>query len=337
VPTKESALPVYNLNGTTYLSLVSLCDLRGINWEYDVFSKRITLSKDTHIINLLVGDNLVMVDGRAQMLKDPVDIYQGTVVVPHKFKEQVLDVLFKKSKAGARTVSPWSKIKRVVIDAGHGGNDPGALGRAGLREKVVTLDVAKRISSLLKSQGIDTVMTRSSDQYVSLERRVEIANNARVDLFLSIHANANRVRGLSGFEVYYISQDIDDAARAMSAAKDYALNMDNAVFGERTLNLKAILWDMVYTYNRAEAVELARSICRAMDRNLNMKILGIKAARFHVLKGVQIPAVLVEMGFLSNSAEERMLENGYYRQKIAESIAEGIKDYGYGLALALGE
>jgi len=334
VPSKEAALPVYNLNGASYLPLISLCDSRGIAWDYDAISKTVTLSQGTHIINLLVGDNLAMVDGRAQMLKYPVDIYQGTVVVPLRFKEEIIDALFEKTPAGTPAVSLRSRIKKVVIDSGHGGNDPGALGKSGLREKLVNLDVAKRICSLLKSQGIDVVMTRSNDQYVSLERRVEIANNSRADLFISIHANANRVKGLKGFEVYYISSDIDDAARAMLAAKSSDLNLANAILAERSLNLKAILWDMVYTYNRAEAVELARSICQAIDRNLGMKILGIKAARFQVLKGVQIPAVLVEMGFLSNSGEEGMLKNNYYRQKIAESIADGIKDYGYRLTIA---
>jgi N-acetylmuramoyl-L-alanine amidase len=90
---------------------------------------------------------------------------------------------------------------------------------------------------------------------------------------------------------------------------------------------------MIYTYNRAESIELARSICRTINRNLNTEILGIKGARFEVLRGVRMPAVLVEIGFLSNSREEKMLKNSYYRQKIAESIIEGIKYYAQGLAL----
>ncbi len=330
VPTRE-ALPTYYLNGANYISLASLCDLRGINLEYDTFAKKITLNRATHVINLMVGETLAVVDGRPEHLRHPVDIYEGMLVVPYRFKEQVIDNLFKEAP---ERVGAWTKVKRVVVDAGHGGNDPGAIGRTGIREKIVTLDIAKRIENILRAEGIQVVMTRSTDKFIPLARRVEIANDAKADLFLSIHANANRVRSLNGFEIYYVSQDVDDSGRAISAAREYALDLADSDFAAGSQNLKAILWDMVYTYNRQEAIELSRSICRAIDDNLNTKIIGVKGARFYVLKGANIPAVLIETGFLSNPEEERMLKNNFYRQKIAEAITEGIHNYDYGLALA---
>jgi len=326
VPTRE-ALPTYNINGVTYLPLISLCDLRRINWEYDTFTRTVNLSRDAHKINFMVGDTLLLVDGRPIHLKHPIDIYQGTVVVPYKFKEQILDVLFKETYPSKQVAIPLLKIKKVVIDAGHGGNDPGAIGRSGVREKDVILDIARRLSRLLKTDGVEVVMTRSTDRFVPLSSRADIANRSKADLFLSIHANANRVRSLSGFEVYYVSPGVDDSKRALSTAKDEILDLDSSCFDYLSLNLKAILWDMIYTEARAESIELARSICRAIDRNLDTKILGIKGARFEVLRDVHIPAVLIEVGFLSNYNEERMLKNSYYRHEIAESIAEGIKNY----------
>jgi N-acetylmuramoyl-L-alanine amidase len=333
IPTRE-ALPTYNINGATYLSLVSLCEARGINWEYDTLTRTVVLKKDTHKINLMVGDSLALVDGESRYLNDPVDIYQGMLVVPYKFKERIIDVLFKEYYPGRRAGPLLSRIKKIVIDAGHGGMDPGAIGRTGLREKAVTLDIAKRLANLLRQEGVSVIMTRSADTTVSLTRRVDIANNAEADLFLSIHANANRVRSLKGFEIYYLSPRADDSRRALSAAQNVALDLEGASFAGKSLSLKAILWDMIYTYNRAESVELARTVCRNIDRNLDTRILGIKGANFYVLKGVRVPAVLIETGFLSNYDEERLLRNGYHRQQIAGAIKDAISDYAQDLAMA---
>lgn len=335
IPTRE-ALPVYNIKGVTYLPLISLCELKGIDWEYDPFARTVSLNKDLHKVNLMVGETLVLVDGKPLHLKHPVDIYQGMVVVPYKFKVKIIDSLFKEIPSISKVTLPPLPIKKVVIDAGHGGTDPGTIGKTGLREKIVTLDLAKRLGNLLRAEGFDVVMTRSTDTFIPLERRVEIANSSGADLFLSIHANANRVRGLNGFEVYYISPSIDvDLRRALDAAGSNArLNLDETYFAGSSLDLKAILWDMIYTHNRAESVRLARFICRIMDSSLNAKVLGIKGAIFYVLKGTQMPAVLIEVGFLSNHDEERKLRNGYYRQQIAEAIKQGIQDYARELVLA---
>jgi N-acetylmuramoyl-L-alanine amidase len=325
VPRRE-VLPTYNIGGVTYVPLLSLCDSENIAWEYDTFTRKVNLTKDAHKISLMVGERLVLVDGAEQYLKHPVDIYQGTAVVPYKFKEQILDTLFK--KVYPQRQIPLSKIKKVVIDAGHGGTDPGSIGKLGLREKYVNLDIAKRLSSLLKSQGIDVMMTRSTDTFVPLARRVAIANNAKADLFISIHSNANRVRSLNGFEVYYVSPNVSDSKRALYSAQHEALDLDRAFFAySPSLNLKAILWDMIYTSNRAEALRLSQYVCRAIDNNLNTRVLGVKGGPFYVLKSVHMPAILIEVGYLSNYNEERLIRNSYYRQQITEGIAEGLRNY----------
>ena len=334
VPTKET-LPTYNIGGITYLPLISLCELKGINWDYDTFTRTAVLTKDSHKINLMVGENLVLIDGSSQHLRYPPVIHQGTVAVPYKFKEEIIDTLFKESQPPPQAALSLSPIKKIVIDAGHGGTDPGAIGRTGLREKIVVLDIAKRLSNLLRADGLKVVMTRTADTPVSLLRRVEIANNSQVDLFISIHANANRVRSLNGFEVYYISPNIaTDYQRAIDTARDAHLNLDNSYFANHSLDLEATLWDMIYTYNRAESFGLARSLCRMANSNLNVRMTRIKGANFYVLKGVRMPAVLIEVGFLSNHNEELKLKNNYYRQQIAEAIKQGIQDYAQGLVFA---
>jgi N-acetylmuramoyl-L-alanine amidase len=325
VPTKE-ALPTYNINGITYLSLIPLCDARKINWEYDTFTRTITLKTDLHKVDLMSGESLALIDGIATRLKYPIDIYRGTIVVPQKFKEETLDSLFKGTAASPAAAVPL-KIKKIVIDAGHGGTDPGAIGKTGTREKYITLDIAKRLAGSLRDKGVDVVMTRSRDIFIPLPERVDIANNSAADLFVSIHANANRVASLHGFEVYYVSPGVDDSQRAISASTQARLDLDKSCFASDSAVLKAILWDMLYTYDRAKSIELAGLINQSVARNLESRILGVKPAGFQVLKGARMPAILIEVGFLSNYNEERLLKNSYYRQQIAGAIEQGIQNY----------
>ena len=224
----------------------------------------------------------------------------------------------------------------MVVDAGHGGHDPGAIGRTGLREKDVNLDIAKRLSSLLRTRGIDVVMTRPIDTFISLEKRADIANRANADLFISVHSNSARTSGLNGFEVYYVSEKMNDVSRALAAAKTASLDFSPGSFYNSSLDLKVTLWDILYTQNRAESIVLAQNICQEANRGIGVKILGVKGARFSVLRGTRIPGVLVEVGFLSHPTEERRLRNGFYRQQVAEALCSGIINYGrqYDLASA---
>ncbi len=330
----RTALPTYNINGASYVSVSSLCASENIRWEYDNYTRKIYLNKGAHRINLMAGQRLVLVDGAPQYLKYPVDIYQGMLVVPFRFKEQVLDVLFKETYPERNRDLSSTRIRKIVIDAGHGGKDPGTTGRRGLREKDVNLDIAKRLAKLLREDGVEVLLTRSTDDFISLERRVAIANSFKADLFVSIHSNANRVRSLNGLEVYYVTPYANDSKRALQAAQGSAPNLSRSSFASTpSLNLKAILWDMKYTSDRAESVKLARSVCISADNILDTKIIGIKGAPFYVLKGARMPAVLVEVGFLSNYNEERLIRNSFYRQQLAESIEQGITKYARNLAL----
>jgi len=275
VPERDN-LAVYKLNGTSYLSLAALCDSLGINYNYDTFSKAITLTKDAHKIDLMAGQSLVVVDAKPMHFRYPVDTYNGAVVVPERFKADVLDALFKDAYTKRPVPVLFCRLGKVVVDAGHGGNDPGTIGKSGLREKDVNLDIAKRVSRLLRSSGIEVVMTRSTDTFISLESRVQRANDCGADLFLSIHSNANRVRNLNGFEVYYVAPSVDDNRRAQLASGDLPPGVDSRNLYQSSANLKAILWDMVYSDSRAESMECADALCQAIGRNLDTKVLGAK-------------------------------------------------------------
>ncbi len=321
-------LPTFNINGAPYISLVTFCEARGIDWQYDTYSGSVSISKGSHRLNLRIGEKMVLADGVSKYLIHPVEMHKGTVAVPLKFKEGILDPIFKETYAVSRIPVCPLNIRKVVVDAGHGGNDPGAMGRSGLREKDVNLDIAIRLSKLLRERGIEVVMTRSTDKFIPLPRRVEIANNSRADLFISIHSNANRVRSLKGFEVYYVSPAADDSKRALTSARTVPLDFRGSSFASVSTDLKATLWDMIYTQCRAESIELSRTICSSVDKNLDAQVLGIKGARFEVLRGIRMPGVLAEVGFVSNPSEESMLKNNYYRQRVAESLEQGIESYG---------
>ncbi len=326
VPVKSDFV-TYSINGVKYLPLVNLCNARGIALEYDTFTRTAVLTKNTHKINLRISEKLSLIDGNPRYLKSPVEVFQGTIVVPYKFKEDILDGMFQDVPVVVREFPLGATIKRIVIDPGHGGKDPGAIGKTGLKEKDVNLDIAKRLASILEKDRVSVVLTRSVDRFIALPRRVEIANESNADLFISIHSNANRVRSMNGFEVYYVSPTVSDSERSLQAAKGTVSPLDDTSFSLLPLEIKAILWDMVYTAHRGESIVLSRSICKTIDRNLDVKILGVKDARYAVLKGARMPAILIEVGFVSNTQEERYLKNYYYRQKIAESIREGLVNY----------
>ncbi len=333
----EQNITTYSIGGVAYYPLARLCDLYRVDMQFDTFLRTAVLSKNVKRVSLRIGDTLVLVNDNIKQLNSPVDIYQGAIVVPRQFKEQVFDPLFKPlAPAYRRPAAGKIKLRKVVIDAGHGGNDPGAIGRGGLREKDVNLDVAKRLSVLLQEAGVQTVLSRSSDRFIPLSIRVDMANKSGADLFISIHANANPSRSLSGFEVYYVATSVSDSERAVTSARKSSLNLKNAVFASNAQDLRAIVWDMIYTNNRAESIELSRSICKIMDSDIDANILGVKSARFQVLKGVKMPGVLIEIGFLSNLSEERLLKTSAYRQKLAEGILEGIRDYSFDMALVEG-
>ena len=167
----------------------------------------------------------------------------------------------------------------------------------------------------------------ASDRFISLPGRVSIANSSNADLFVSIHSNASRTRSLNGFEVYYVAPSVNDSKRAYSSARSVPITVEHFELASSSMDLKAIIWDMIHVSNQAESVCLARKICRVMDDNSDSRIIGIKGARFAVLKGARMPAVLVETGFVSNREEEKLLRNSIYRQKVAEIISKGILDF----------
>jgi N-acetylmuramoyl-L-alanine amidase len=230
----------------------------------------------------------------------------------------------------------------VVVDAGHGGGDHGARGPKGLLEKNLVLDVARRLVKRLSAQGLGVVMTRDADAFVPLEERTRIANDAAADLFVSIHANASSLRGVHGIETFFASLEAtDESARALAQRENLAFGATAARAGEGD-PLLAILGDLLATEHLADAQEFARMTQRRLATAEASRSRGVKQAPFVVLMGVHMPAVLVEVGFLTNSAEEGRLVGERERERIAGGLADAVaafrrrQDARLGLADAAG-
>ena len=184
--------------------LDDICQQYDVHWSMDNVSEIVTLRHGALDAQALIGSNIVIFGSEQIQLNDSIRRKGGAIIIPPDFKEKVIDRLLTEIVTVPTTVLKFNKI---VVDAGHGGKDPGAIGKSGLYEKNVVLDISKRLKGLLESKGITVTMTRDQDEFISLEGRTEIATRARADLFVSIHANSNpNSRGTQGIEIYALRE-----------------------------------------------------------------------------------------------------------------------------------
>jgi len=229
---------------------------------------------------------------------------------------------------GARPERALDRFDTVVIDAGHGGEDEGARGARGLVEKDLVLDVARRLADQLRQRGLRVVLTRDSDVFVALEKRTSLANDARGDLFISIHANSARSSSPRGIETYFASLEAsDDAAREVAAYENRALGVRPQVPVEID-PVAAILGDMTVNEHLRESSIFAKLAQRELAEMDSVPSRGVKQAPFVVLMGVRMPASLMEIGFLSNSKEEKGLRTPARRKAIAQALARAVSAFG---------
>jgi len=219
------------------------------------------------------------------------------------------------------------KIGRIVIDAGHGGHDTGTIGPTGLMEKDLCLDVALRLGRIIQQRlpGADVVYTRSDDTFIPLEERTAIANQARADLFISIHANSSQDHGARGVETYYLN--LKGSADAMEVAA-----RENASSQQGIHDLEDLVKQIARTEKIDESKELAQDVQGSLTQRMQkaaktVKNRGVRKAPFVVLIGADMPSILTEISFLSNPADEVLLKKPEHRQRVAEGIYQGVASY----------
>jgi len=219
------------------------------------------------------------------------------------------------------------KVGRIVIDAGHGGHDTGTIGPTGLMEKDLCLDVALRLGKIIEQKlpGADVVYTRSDDTFVPLEERTNIANQAKADLFISIHANSSRDHAARGIETYYLN--LKGSPEAMEVAA-----RENASSQDGVHDLQNLVLKIAKTEKIDESKELAEDVQDSLSKKVlksgkPIKNRGVRKAPFVVLIGADMPSILTEISFLSNSVDEQLLKKPEQRQRVAEGLYQGVASY----------
>ncbi len=217
----------------------------------------------------------------------------------------------------------------VAIDAGHGGEDPGAIGYRRLQEADVTLAIAKRLKSQLDLMpGVTPFLTRTADYFIPLRKRIDLARRYQADLLISVHCNASRDRDATGTEIYFLSLTgaTDEAARGL-AEQENAADLVGGVSPEAGDDLLSILFDLRQNDTVRRSSELAEVLIDALGADSRLSTRGVKQAGFVVLKAPEIPSVLVETAFITNAREAAILKDTHFQTKFAEMLAEGIATY----------
>jgi N-acetylmuramoyl-L-alanine amidase len=229
-------------------------------------------------------------------------------------------------------------IHTIVIDPGHGGTETGAIGPGGVQEKELTLELARELAARVGRLGVQTLLTRNEDASLPLDTRAAIANQNRADLFVSIHLNSSLGANAHGTETYFLSPQATDSRAARSAAAENTAPSPaagaagtavapGAAPGGEQKDVDLILWELAQSHHMAESQRLANLIQGELNVELQLKDRGVKQAPFRVLVGAGMPAVLVELGFISNPDEEKKLQDPAYRGQLVEALTRAIGKY----------
>lgn len=283
------------------------------------------------------SSGLVAVEDRSSPLTLPPRQKQDVTYLPAEFFSgplakvlgQTISVKWLPDESRPQTplkmAARQTPVRLVVVDPGHGGSETGAAGPGGLWEKDLTLKLARQLQAeLRRDPGLRAVLTRQDDSQVDLLKRAKLANDLQADLFISIHANASEVVGAAGFETFFLSLEAtDDEAGKLAALENVTLNL-KAAPDPRLNDLELILGDMAQSEHLAESELFASLVQERLSRVMQTENRGVKQAPFRVLMQAAMPAVLVEVGFLSNLSEARSITRPETQAKIVQALAASV-------------
>jgi N-acetylmuramoyl-L-alanine amidase len=336
--------------------LLDVVHLQGMTTVVLQFNEapRYQIKRRTDLLEVqMMGDRLA--PPPAQAVQDP--FVQSVTIAPELVRIQlapglevasytlenpfriVFDVHAPSSAATPAPVAPGLPVEgppgihTIVVDPGHGGSETGAIGPSGVAEKDLTLLLARDLEAHLARLGVRVVLTRTEDATLPLDTRPAIANQNKADLFISIHLNSSLGSGARGAETYFLSTEASDARAAKAAATENAPGAAVPPGGaagdttEEVKDLELILWDLAQTRHLSESQRFANLIQGELNEALQLRDRGVKQAPFRVLNGAEMPAVLVELGFLSNPDEEKKLQDVAYRGELAEALTRAVSRY----------
>jgi len=324
-----------------YVRIGELAREFGLEVERDPLVGRAVLrgERSGGLAEVVVSPGLAaaLVNGELRRLPHP-SRYRGTeVLVAEELREAVRRALLL-----TPLPRPGGVVRKVLLDPGHGGKDPGAIGPTGLREKDVNLDVARRLARLLRRRGMEVVLTRTADVFVPLAERSRIANREQPDLFISIHADAAPRASAAGATSYVVQEvfrhsgmgTVTMADRAALAQRDAPLNPTHVGPEPPAGASQLALWQVMLAEYRRESRLFAETVQRRLPQQTGQPDRGVREAAYAVLKWTYAPAVLIEVGFLSHRTWEARLADPAYREQTAQAIAEAVFEFDRKLALA---
>ena len=304
----------------------------------DILEQRLYINIYNKQLIFLLESSFVSYADNIYNFKYPLINKEEQYYLPVVFLKYILPKIFKKeieyknNKILAKNPVD-NRLKRVVLDAGHGGKDPGAVGYSQKNyEKNVVLKIVKKLKkSIEKNLDVEVILTRQSDKFIPLKERTEIANKHNAGLFISVHCNAHRKKSIKGLEVFFLSTAKTDAARTVeslenSVVYDYEGGKEAI---KRYNKVDYILADMAQSEQLEESYKFAKNLQNKLIENTKAIDRGVKQANFYVLNGAYMPAVLIETGFISNKEEEKKLISNNYQNRIAEAIYSSIKHFKY--------
>lgn len=309
-------------------SIQLICEGRNIPWQWDSISQVFTFTSRGVPAKVLVGSKLVLVGHERVMLDAAIQRRDNSIIVPPDFIAKVFEQTGTAVSVLTPAPSMAGKYRTIMVDAGHGGKDPGAIGLSGAVEKDIVFDIARRMKIGLEKMGFEVLMTRDSDEFVSLQKRTEKASQSDADIFVSIHANATHNRKIKGLEIYY--------SRALDPASDLSQHRANErsflerldISGDKAVP-RSIISNMLYERKLQESGNFADHLIRKTAQSVNASSRGSRSSGFFVVKNTLIPAILFEVGYVTNAVEAKLLQTEEYRQKIADAIAESIREYSH--------
>jgi N-acetylmuramoyl-L-alanine amidase len=352
----EKTIPLVNLHGKQYVLLDEIISALSIENSFDPVFQKGRLYYKSHYMVYKTGYSCILIDNMVAGSEYPVIRWKGGIYLPVNLAETVIetfygkDIQIKKNKLVIVQDEPEEqkkpekytvpqkkeKIAFIILDPGHGGKDPGAIGKGGLKEKTITLQLSKKAETLFKKKfdGIKIKATRTTDRFIELSERAEIANRqlkkGANGIFVSIHVNASISSRISGFETYFLSQNpTNEEARKTAALENNVIILEKDSPGRKKYDdvdyIEAL---MMTTQIQKESSMLAASIQKSLGKHIReFKSRGVHKADFFVLRGALMPAVLVEVGFITNQKEANFLKTDKVQNKITEGIVEGVVNF----------
>jgi N-acetylmuramoyl-L-alanine amidase len=349
----DKSISIADIDGRKYILIGELIDVFSIEHSFDPVFQKGRLYYKSHYMVYKTGYSSVIIDNSIYGSDYSIIRWKGGVYLPLDLAGVLLGHFYNKDAEvlkgrlvvkqdvpidikkheKERIPGKKDKIGFIIIDAGHGGKDPGAVGKGGVKEKNINLSLSKKVEALLKTRLKNTKikLTRTSDRFIELADRAEIANRElKKDvngIFVSIHVNASISSRISGFETYFLSQNpSNEEARKTAALENNVVILENPGGGKKKFgDVDYIEALMMTTQIQKESSLLAESVQKSLDKKITeFKSRGVHKADFFVLRGALMPAVLVEVGFITHQKELSHLKSDKYQDKLAEGIVDGI-------------